>query len=88
MMDLLLALAAAVAIGFIAAGIVHLRARKSVFKRIRVNVGIAAFILFLSFFLYAIYGFSIWTITIIPIVSLLLVLLIVRNGITKLLQVK
>ena len=88
MMDMLLALVAAIAIGFIAAGLVHLRARKTVFRRIRGNVGIAAFVLFLSFFLYAILGFSIWTVTIIPIVSLLIVLFVIRNGIGKLLQVK
>ena len=87
-MDFFLAFVAAAACGFIAAGLVHLRARDTVFRRIRSNVGFAIFILFLSFFLYGIFGYSIWTITILPAVSLLFVLFIVRNGISKLLQVK
>jgi hypothetical protein len=87
-MEVLLAIAVALALGFIAGLIVHVRAGNGVFSRIRMHVALIVFVLSLSFFLYWIIGFNFWALTILPVISLIIVLLLVRNSISRLLEIK
>jgi hypothetical protein len=87
-MEIVVAIVAAAFAGVVIGGLFHLRMRNTVFAKIRVHVTLASFFLLLAFFLFGLIGLNIWSITILPIVSLLIILLIIKSGISKLLEVK
>ena len=86
-MEFLFALAGSILAGFIAAWLMQLRFKGTVFGRVTKHVGFGVFFLGIAFSLYMIFGLNIWSACIIPVISLIVILIIVKNAIGRLLEI-
>ncbi len=85
-MDYLVALIISLLIGLAAGTLVRVRFRNTTFASVHRNITATIFILLFAFFLFTRFGMSLWAVILIPLISLLIIFLLIRNAISKLLE--